>query len=213
HPTPEPALEPYDKSGRGFYHDTTAWLICPVDYNWSIAQHRANIHGFHPNFHLTADSWPHFLYKNEEYNPKNPVKGLFKNSLLLQLTLLTLFTIDFLHIFTSPSSAASKSAIHNIDEESQHTTEPMRKRQRGPSEKCTCAHITALLRMKSVSPHAIAYAAVQLQYALSSASSWHIIDKDFNYELFYHNIVSFFEDVHNVVEKAKIDELLLWWNQ
>jgi len=34
-PTPEPALEPRYKTGHGFYHDTTARLICLVDYNWS----------------------------------------------------------------------------------------------------------------------------------------------------------------------------------
>ena len=38
-PTPEPALESSWKSGRGFYHDATAWLICPVDYDWSNSQY------------------------------------------------------------------------------------------------------------------------------------------------------------------------------
>ncbi|KIK14018.1 hypothetical protein PISMIDRAFT_17583 [Pisolithus microcarpus 441] len=34
-PTPELALEPWHKTGRGFYHDATTQLICPVDYDWS----------------------------------------------------------------------------------------------------------------------------------------------------------------------------------
>jgi len=33
-PPPEPALLPYDKSGRGFYNDATSRLLCPVDYDW-----------------------------------------------------------------------------------------------------------------------------------------------------------------------------------
>ena len=37
-PTPEPALEPQCKFGRGFYHDATAQLLCPVEYNWSNPQ-------------------------------------------------------------------------------------------------------------------------------------------------------------------------------
>ncbi|KIO10565.1 hypothetical protein M404DRAFT_129219, partial [Pisolithus tinctorius Marx 270] len=53
---------------------------------------------------------------------------------------------------------------------------------------------------------------VKLQFALSSCNSWRIIDDDFNYEAFYHNIVSFFEDCHTVEVKAETTELLFWWN-
>lgn len=34
-PTPNPAISSRDKSGRGFYHDATAELICPVDFDWA----------------------------------------------------------------------------------------------------------------------------------------------------------------------------------
>ena len=33
-PRPEPLLSATDKSGRGFYHDATGRLLCPVDYDW-----------------------------------------------------------------------------------------------------------------------------------------------------------------------------------
>ena len=33
-PHPEPLLSTTDKSGRGFYHDATGRLLCPVDYDW-----------------------------------------------------------------------------------------------------------------------------------------------------------------------------------
>lgn len=104
-PTLELILEPHKKTGRGFYHDATARLICPVDYNWSNVQyvyspwlqlmvhflmisctrHRANIRNFHPDYLVTADSWPHFVYKNDMYDPKDPVKGLFKNAMLMKV--------------------------------------------------------------------------------------------------------------------------------
>ncbi|KAI6117903.1 hypothetical protein EDD17DRAFT_1485992, partial [Pisolithus thermaeus] len=84
-PTPEPALEPWHKLGHGFYHDTTAWLICPVDYDWSKPQHRVNICNYHPDYLVTADCWPFFLYKDEHYDPETPVKGLFKNMLLMKI--------------------------------------------------------------------------------------------------------------------------------
>ncbi|KIM50082.1 hypothetical protein SCLCIDRAFT_146352, partial [Scleroderma citrinum Foug A] len=38
-PAPEPALESGQKTGRGFYHDVTARLLCPVDYDWSNPQY------------------------------------------------------------------------------------------------------------------------------------------------------------------------------
>ena len=33
-PRPDPLFSTVDKPGRGFYHDITGRLLCPVDYNW-----------------------------------------------------------------------------------------------------------------------------------------------------------------------------------
>ena len=33
-PSPEPALRHCEKDGRGFHHDVTGRLLCPVDYEW-----------------------------------------------------------------------------------------------------------------------------------------------------------------------------------
>ncbi|KAL4070120.1 hypothetical protein V8B97DRAFT_2024139 [Scleroderma yunnanense] len=112
-PTQEPALKPQYKTGHGFYHDTTAQLICPVDYNWSNPQHRASICNYHPNYPVTTDCWPYFLHRNEHYNPKNPVKGLFKNALLVKA---------FKHIFTSLSSANFDSVPNDTDNRAQAST-------------------------------------------------------------------------------------------
>ena len=57
-----------------------------VLHDWHhIYRHRANICNFHPNYLATADCWPYFLYKNERYDPEDPVKGLFKNAMLVQV--------------------------------------------------------------------------------------------------------------------------------
>ncbi|KAI6157033.1 hypothetical protein BKA82DRAFT_4509570 [Pisolithus tinctorius] len=202
--TPEPALEPRYKAGRGFYHDTTARLICPVDYDWSNVQHRANIRSFHPDYLVTADCWPYFLYKNEEYDPENPVRGLFKNAMLVQA---------FKHIFTSPSSADSETVLDDTDLEDRMSTDPLPKRRKGLNDKRSRAHVAALLGMKSICPRAIAYTAVQLRFALSSCNSWRIVDEDFDYEKFYNNMITFFEDVHTPQEQVEISDLLLWWNR
>ncbi|KAI5984061.1 hypothetical protein EDD15DRAFT_2171775 [Pisolithus albus] len=183
-PTPEPALEPRHKLGRGFYHDATARLICPVDYDWSNPQHRANIRNYHPDYLVTADSWPFFLYKDENYDPEAPVKGLFKNALLVKA---------FKHIFTSPSSTDFDSVPDDTDDDSRvSSTEPPPKRRKGPSDRRSRAH---------------------LRFALSSCTSWRIIDEDFDYGVFYNNILTFFEDCHTEWDKAEVAELLLWWNR
>ncbi|KAL4073617.1 hypothetical protein J3A83DRAFT_4370904 [Scleroderma citrinum] len=204
-PTPEPALEPQYKTGHGFYHDTTAWLICSVDYNWSNPQHRASIHDYHPDYPVTTDCWPYFLYRNEHYNPKNPVKGFFKNTLLVKA---------FKHIFTFPSSTNFDSVPDDTDNKAQaSTSEPPSKHQKGPGDKCSCTHVASLLGMKSVFPCVIAYTAVQLWFTLSSCTSWHVIDDNFDYGAFYYNIITFFEDCYMEREVVEIDKLLLWWNQ
>ncbi|KAF8445724.1 hypothetical protein L210DRAFT_3610352 [Boletus edulis BED1] len=107
YPNAASGLEFGMKHGRGFNHDVTGRLLCPVDYNWNDATHRAAILDSHPDFLVTSDSWPAFLYEGETYDPKDPRKGLFKNLLLLKA---------FKHIFTSPSSALKTGA------ESEHTT-------------------------------------------------------------------------------------------
>ncbi|KAG2116480.1 uncharacterized protein F5147DRAFT_559345, partial [Suillus discolor] len=75
-----------------FYHNTTEQLLCPVNYNWDDAA----IWNYHPDYCAMFYSWPSYLYSDRYYNPKNPMKGLFKDELLMKAVK---------HIFTSPSSA------------------------------------------------------------------------------------------------------------
>ncbi|KAG1893345.1 uncharacterized protein F5891DRAFT_963076, partial [Suillus fuscotomentosus] len=93
-PTPNPPIHKQNKSGRGFYHDVMGELLCPVDYTVTGAI-QLSIRDYHPDFHITACSWPLFLYKDGCYNPQNPTKDLFKGELLVKV---------FKRVFTSPSS-------------------------------------------------------------------------------------------------------------
>ncbi|KIM65853.1 hypothetical protein SCLCIDRAFT_92329, partial [Scleroderma citrinum Foug A] len=200
-PTPEPALEPRCKFGRGFYHDATAQLLCPVEHNWSNPQ--AYIRNQHPDYLVTADCWPYFLYEDEHYDSDDPMKGLFKNILLVTA---------FKHMFTSPSSADFVTVPHD-NEPQASTSAPPLKRQRGPSDKSTRSHVATIIGMKSVAPRVIAYTAVQLRLALSSCPNWRVVDDHFNFQHFYHHIVAFFEECSDTeADRAEIDELLLWWN-
>ena len=73
----------------------------------------------------------------------------------------------FKHIFTSPSSALK------TDIEGEHAVQP--KRQHKLDECRTRSHIAALLGMKSVSPRAIAYIAVQVSYMLFMRNGYSLI--------------------------------------
>jgi len=43
------------------------------------------IHDYHPDFVVTAYSWPSFLYKGGIYNANNPSNSLFKGLLLVKV--------------------------------------------------------------------------------------------------------------------------------
>ncbi|KAG1729738.1 hypothetical protein EDD22DRAFT_960839 [Suillus occidentalis] len=194
-PTPNPVISNRDKSCHGFYHDTTGKLLCPVDYNWDDACREA-IRNYHPDYRVTSYSWPSYLYRDGHYDTKNPTKGLFKGELLVKAVK---------HIFTSPTSAENPSAsLSSCD---------FPKRRRTTGERCTRCDVAGLLGMKSIQPRAIAYTAVQLRFALSSAGSWRIMDDDFDQEEFYHNIVDYFELCPSREATKEVENLLLWWNQ
>lgn len=86
--------------------------------------------------------------------------------------------------------------------------------------------------MDKATPRAIAYVAVQvrinlfiqplypphfnplqLRFALSSGTSWRLVDIDFSHVEFYSAIIDFFEAPPGPRAQAKADELLAWWNK
>jgi len=53
----------------------------------------------------------------------------------------------------------------------------------------------------------------KVRFALSSSSFWELKDDNFDYKIFYHNIVDWFECPRSDVKRQDIEELLLWWNR
>lgn len=53
----------------------------------------------------------------------------------------------------------------------------------------------------------------QVRFALSGVSSWRTVDGDFDYEIFWTNIVTFFEVVPGPVTRRKMNALLEWWTR
>ena len=126
----------------------------------------------------------------------------------------------------SPSSAHEELGTENDD--GQPCARRGRKSARGMRTRCDVA---GLLKMRSVQPCAIAYIAVQVrsfmapvnlvvltidtkvQFALSSTSFWELRDDSFDYKIFYHNIVDWFECPRSQAKSREIEELLLWWDR
>ncbi|KAI6101902.1 hypothetical protein F5141DRAFT_1218112 [Pisolithus sp. B1] len=156
-------------------------FFVPWTYDWSNTDVHSVIREFQPNFHVTAHSWPSFLYADGDYDLLRPAKRLFKGKYLV---------MAFQCIFTSPSSTQNELNSGN-----------------------THRHVAKLLRMNTVQLQVIAYVATQLHFAFSSCLSWMIVDKDFNHEEFYHNIVNYFELPSSPQKAAELNDLLTWWNQ
>ncbi|KAG2111813.1 hypothetical protein BD769DRAFT_1364792 [Suillus cothurnatus] len=52
-----------------------------------------------------------------------------------------------------------------------------------------------------------------VRFALSSVTSWRTVDGDFDYEIFWNNIVDFFEAVPGPVAQCRVNKLLEWWTR
>ncbi|KAG2338733.1 hypothetical protein BDR05DRAFT_892959, partial [Suillus weaverae] len=130
---------------------------------------------------VTETSWPTFLYEKYTADQDNLEEGLFKSTILVQA---------FKAIFTSPSSAKDVRDDRNgadVIANNRHA-----KRDLFFSKKVKM-HVAQIINMHTVTPCSIAYVACQLQFALSSVTTWHSIDGNFDYIPFWHSIVDFFE--------------------
>ncbi|KAG2124317.1 hypothetical protein BD769DRAFT_1358979 [Suillus cothurnatus] len=52
-----------------------------------------------------------------------------------------------------------------------------------------------------------------IRFALSNLTSWRTVDGDFDYHLFWNNVVDFFENAPGPVAQARVDKLLEWWTR
>ncbi|KAG1763136.1 hypothetical protein EV702DRAFT_1205809 [Suillus placidus] len=59
----------------------------------------------------------------------------------------------------------------------------------------------------------IAYIACQVQFALSSVTSWRSVDGDFDCIQFWRTIVDFFERPPGREARCRVDRLLEWWTR
>ncbi|KAI0642490.1 hypothetical protein C8Q79DRAFT_928936 [Trametes meyenii] len=147
-------LERDSKHGRGFRHNITGRLLCPVMLDWrddsvrqSLLNHTATIDGNHIN----GSHWPAFLYAGSVYNKDVPWEGFLQGEYLLR---------TYCHIFTSPSSAKGDHE-DGIDHSNPEDT-----------KLATRSGNAANYGMTVVTKPSIAYAAAQLAFALSDGKTF-----------------------------------------
>lgn len=127
-------------------------------------------------------------------------------------------------MFTSPTSAQNIDSDKDITDHAPRPPKRLKQTTRAP----TRGNVANLLGMKTVTPRAIAYVAVQvrhtsfillvlnlcqLRFALSNASAWNENDGCFSYAVFYNNILDLFEAPPGPAAQAQTRELLIWWTQ
>ncbi|KAG2152590.1 uncharacterized protein EDB93DRAFT_1249104 [Suillus bovinus] len=197
---PSPLIKPNDKHSRGFTSDVCGKLLCPAEWDWDQSIVRAGIRDRTSEYIVSENSWPLLVYENYWVNKDDLEEGFLKLKLLI---------LAFKAIFTSPSSAREADG----DGDGADILENDRRaHQRSEQAKVkTC--VASIINMKKVTPRAIAYVVCHVHFALSSVSSWCTMDGDFNYKVFWNNIVDFFEEVPGPVTRCKVEKLLEWWTR
>ncbi|KAG2084491.1 uncharacterized protein F5147DRAFT_782472 [Suillus discolor] len=195
-----PLIRADNKHHRGFVHDTCGQLLCPAEWRWGDPIVRAGIHDHTISFIVSENSWPAFMYEDYQADAKNLERGLFKSKLLV---------MGFKAIFTSLSSANEVDG----DGDGANIIENDRRARRQSDQAKVKTCVASIIGMRKVTPHAIAYATCQIRFALSNITSWRAVDSDFDYQIFWDNIVDFFEDAPGPAARARVRELLEWWTR
>ncbi|KAG2132680.1 hypothetical protein BD769DRAFT_1666128 [Suillus cothurnatus] len=198
--SPIPLVRTDDKHHRGFVNDACGKLLCPAEWRWEDPAVRAGIRDRTTSFIVSENSWPIFMYENYEADAKNLECGLMKSKLLI---------MGFKAIFTSPSSANEVDG----DGDGADIIENCRRARRRSDQAKVKTCVASIIGMRKVTPRAIAYVACQIRFALSNITSWRTVDGDFDYQIFWNNIVDFFEDPPGPAARSRMNQLLEWWTR
>ncbi|KAG0701662.1 hypothetical protein DFH29DRAFT_777064, partial [Suillus ampliporus] len=140
----------------------------PAEIDWNDPVVRAGIRDRAEGYIVTDLSFPAFLYDKYTANPDDLEAGLFKGKILLQ---------GYKAIFTSPSSAKDIEG----DGDGADVIRNNRLAKKSTTDVKVKKHVAQIIKMRKVTPRSIAYIACQVQFALSSVTSWRSIDGDFDY--------------------------------
>ncbi|KAG1745141.1 hypothetical protein EDD22DRAFT_752560, partial [Suillus occidentalis] len=165
---------------------------------WSSV--KSGIHNRTSEYIVSKNSWPLFVYENYQVNTENLKEGFFKSKLLI---------LAFKAVFTSPSLVREAEGDGDGADILENNRCARQKSEQMKVKMC----VASIINMKKVTPCAITYIVCQVRFALSSISSWHAVDGDFDYEEFWNNIVDYFEDVPSPFTRHRVETLLEWWTR
>ncbi|KAG1902951.1 uncharacterized protein F5891DRAFT_1186092 [Suillus fuscotomentosus] len=195
-----PLIKPDDKHSHGFASDICGKLLCPAEWDWDENRVKASICDRTTDYIVSENLWPLFMYEKDKLNRDKLEEGFLKSKLLV---------LAFKAIFTLPSSA--KEADRDGDGADILENNRCAQRKSDQAKVKTC--VASIISMKKVTPRAITYIVCQVCFALSCVSSWLTVDGDFDYELFWNNVMDYFEVVPGPVTKHRVDKLLEWWTR
>ncbi|KAJ3844017.1 hypothetical protein F5878DRAFT_603160 [Lentinula raphanica] len=212
-PGPQPRIDHQTRAGRGFIHDFTGRLLCPIDFNWDDLTIRAEIRAIGRRSVVKDSAFPFFLpfmYLNEIGDVENPLKGWLQGPLLVKM---------MLFLFKSASSVGNEVVDNGFinqssdDENIDPLPLPSTSGHSSKRRKSTKKTVSQLWGINAVSPRMIAYTATLLRFILSDGPSWGA-DDSFPYESFYNGIIDFFEDVEtDSDDEIRTKRLLSWWTR
>ncbi|KAF9064121.1 hypothetical protein BDP27DRAFT_1230969, partial [Rhodocollybia butyracea] len=194
----DPPLSAVSRIGRGFTHDLTGKLICPIEFDWDNRMTREAIRS--KNLNVSNSFFIRAFYRNEEGNPLDIEHGFLRSTLLIQ---------TWRQCFLSNGEIEGELGAGSSDDNNDSAPAPTPAHKRAKNS--TKLFIAAILDLKTVPPRSIAYVCVMLRFALSPVTTWGS-DGTFNYEGLYNTIVDYFEQVKPGSRGDKhVKELLSWW--
>ncbi|KAJ4492268.1 hypothetical protein C8R41DRAFT_981247 [Lentinula lateritia] len=200
-----PILSTKSRANRGFKHDLTGKLLCPIHLDWSNITIRAQIRA--KNIKTSNSFFLRCFYHDEEGDADDVEKGFLRSTLLIQVWQQIFRSSGSITSDTSSSPHSSENEFNDAQSDTALAPAPRSSKTRA-STKHTVAQIYGLTK---VTPRTIAYSCVLLRFSLSNATSWGQ-DSSFNYEGLYNEIVDYFEGKDEVLQD-ELNGLLEWWNE
>ncbi|KAJ3858705.1 hypothetical protein EV359DRAFT_87332 [Lentinula novae-zelandiae] len=177
----DPLLLNHSRELRGFKHDLTGKLLCPIEHDWNDPVVRSKIQN--KEIKTNTSFFIRAFYRNEEGNPNDVEDGFLHGTLLIQ----------------DPASGSISDDEISSSYKDSNTPAPVP--QSNKARTSTKQSLAKLYGLKKVTPQTIAYCCVLLRFSLSNAKKWGQ-DRSFNYEGLYNEIIDYFEAADPEDEEA-----------
>ncbi|KAG1775758.1 hypothetical protein EV702DRAFT_972623 [Suillus placidus] len=185
---PTPLIRIGDKHHHGFVSDACGKLLCPAEWRWDDP---VQVIVF-----VTCIIRAGIRDRTAAFIVSENSWPLFMyqdyeadiNNLECGLMKSKLLIMAFKAIFTSPSSASEVDGEGDGADIIENNRRAQRQSDQAKVKTC-------------------------VRFALSNITSWCTVDGDFDYQIYWNNIVDFFEDAPGPAARVRVNELLEWWTR